>query len=112
VKDQIYALLITAPELVRHALRALSGQQLVNTLANTRTGTGGYSKPEVTARQRLKRLAVCDLTMRAEIDLSERQLVALAGQVNPTMLSLSGVGTVAHDSQTPAFREAAENHHI
>lgn len=94
VMNQIHALLITAPELVRHAFRALSGQRLVNTLAKTRPGTGGSSEPEVIARQTLKRLAVRHLTMQAEIDLIERQLVALVRQVNPTLLSLSGVGTV------------------
>ena len=31
--NQIHALLITAPDLVRHAFRAMTGQRLVNTLA-------------------------------------------------------------------------------
>ena len=94
VMNQIHALLITAPELVRQAFRALSGQRLVNTLAKTRPGTSGSADPEVIARQTLKRLAVRHLTMQAEIDLIEQQLDALVRLVNPTLLSLSGVGPV------------------
>jgi transposase len=94
VMNQIHALLITAPDLVRHAFRALTGQRLVNTLAKTRPGTGGSSDPEVIARQTLKRLAARHVKMQAEIDIIERQLGSLVRQVNPTLLSLSGVGPV------------------
>ena len=94
VMNQIHALLITAPELVRQAFRALSGQRLVNTLAKTRPGTAWSADPEMVARQTLKRLATRHLTMQAEIDLIEQQLDTLVRQVNPTLLSLSGVGPV------------------
>ena len=70
VMNQIHALLITAPELVRQAFRALSGQRLVNTLAKTRPGTITSPDPAVVARQTLRRFAVRHLTMQAEIDLS------------------------------------------
>ena len=92
--NQIHALLITAPELVRQAFRALIGQRLVNTLAKTRSGTGGSGDPDVVARQTLKRLATRYLAMQAEIDIIEQQLGSLVRQVNPTLLSLSGVGPV------------------
>jgi transposase len=92
--NQIHALLITAPEPVRQAFRALSGQRLVNTLARTRPGSGRSADPEVIARQTLKRLAARHLAMQAEIDLVDEQLEALVRQVNPTLLSLSGVGPV------------------
>ncbi|WP_077350609.1 IS110 family transposase [Tessaracoccus flavescens] len=94
VMNQIHALLITAPELVRQAFRALSGQRLVNTLAKTRPGTITSADPAVVARQTLRRFAVRHLTMQAEIDLIEQQLEMLVRQVNPTLLSLSGVGPV------------------
>ena len=94
VMNQIHALLITAPELVRQAFRALSGQRLVNTLAKTRPGTITSPDPAVVARQTLRRFAVRHLTMQAEIDLIEQQLEMLVRQVNPTLLSLSGVGPV------------------
>ena len=94
VMNQIHALLVTAPELVRAAFRALSGQRLVNTLAKTRPGTGGSFDPEMIARQTLKRLATRHLAMQAEIDLIEQQLDGLVRQVNPALLSLSGVGPV------------------
>jgi len=92
--NQIHALLITAPELVRQAFRALSGQRLIRALAKTRPGTSASADPEVVARQTLRRLAVRYLTMQAEIDLIEQQLDALIRQVNPALLSLSGVGPV------------------
>ncbi|MCT2292038.1 MULTISPECIES: IS110 family transposase [Janibacter] len=94
VMNQIHALLITAPELVRQAFRHLSGQRLVNTLAKTRPGTIPSPDPDVVARQTLRRFALRYLTMQAEIDLIEQQLDFLARQVNPTLLSLSGVGPV------------------
>ena len=92
--NQIHALLITAPELVREAFRALSGARLVNTLAKTRPGTITSADPAVAARQTLRRFAVRHLTMQAEIDLIEQQLDILVRQVNPRLLSLSGVGPV------------------
>lgn len=94
VMNQIHALLITAPERVRQAFRALTGQRLVNTLAKTRPGTNASADPEIVARQTLRRFAVRHLTMQAEIDLIEQQLDLLVRQVNPTLRSLSGVGPV------------------
>lgn len=94
VMNQIHALLITAPELVRRAYRALTGQRLVNTLAKTRPGVSSSGDPELVARQALKRLAARYLTMQAEIDIIEQQLGTLLRQVNPTLLSLRGVGPV------------------
>lgn len=94
VMNQIHALLITAPELVRQAFRTLTGQRLVHTLVKTRPGTSGSADPEVITRQTLKRLAVRHLTMQVEIDLIGQQLDVLVRQVNPTLLSLSGVGPV------------------
>lgn len=94
VMNQIHALLITAPELVRQAFRPLTGQRLVNTLAKTRPGTNASADPEIVARQTLRRFAVRHLTMQAELDLIEQQLDLLVRQVNPTLRSLSGVGPV------------------
>lgn len=78
--DQIHALLVTAPQLVRQVFRIRSGQRLVNKLAKTRPGTGGSSDPEVISRQTLKRLAARPLTMQAEIDIIEQQLDTCSGR--------------------------------
>ncbi|WP_426625346.1 IS110 family transposase [Leifsonia sp. McL0607] len=94
VMNQIHALLVTSPELVRQAFRTHTGQRLVTTLAKTRPGTGGSLDPKTVARQTLKRLAIRHLTLQAEIDVIEQHLEALVRQVNPTLLSLSGVGRV------------------
>ena len=92
--NQIHALLITGPESVRQAFRALTGHRLVTVLARTRPGTGGSADPELIARQTLKRLAARHVALQAEIDLIETQLEGLVRVVNPTLLSLSGVGPV------------------
>ncbi|WP_458040493.1 MULTISPECIES: IS110 family RNA-guided transposase [Bacteria] len=92
--NQIHALLVTVPELVRQTFRALSGQRLVTTLARTRPSGTTAVDPESVARQTLKRLAARHLTLQAEIDIIEKQLEELVRVVNPTLLSLSGVGAV------------------
>lgn len=91
--NQIHALLVTAPESVRNVFRRLSGNRLITTLARTRPGTGGTA-PEQVARQSLKRLAVRHVAMDADIKLIDRQLDQLVRDVNPTLLSLNGVGPV------------------
>ncbi len=91
--NQIHALLVTAPEPVRSTHRTLSGVKLVNTLARSRpAGTG--SGPDLVSRQTLKRLATRYLTLKTEIDMIEKDLDPLVRAVNPTMLSLRGVGVV------------------
>ena len=91
--NQIHALLVTAPESVRNVFRRLGGNRLITTLARTRPGTGGTA-PEQIARQSLKRLAVRHVAMDADIRLIDRQLDQLVREVNPTLLSLNGVGPV------------------
>ncbi len=91
--NQIHALLITAPEPVRNTYRELTGAKLVSTLARTRPATGRLD-PDLIARQTLKRLAARYLTLQNEIDTIEEQLDPLVRAVNPTLLSLSGVGVV------------------
>lgn len=92
--NQIHSLLITAPDAVRTAYRALTGIKLVTTLARTRPPTGGQFNPELVTRQTLKRLATRYMILRDEIDAIDIQLDALVRAVNPTLLSLSGVGPV------------------
>lgn len=91
--NQIHALLVTAPESVRNAYRRLSGNRLITTLARTRPGTGGTA-PEQGARQSLKRLATRHVAMDTDIKLIDRHLDQLVREVNPTLLSLNGVGPV------------------
>lgn len=91
--NQIHALLVTAPESVRDTYRALGSTKLVKTLARTRPSGSGFD-PDLVARQTLKRLAARYLALQDEIDEIEDQLDPLVRAVNPTLLSLSGVGRV------------------
>lgn len=91
--NQIHALLVTAPEPVRSTYRTLSGAKLVNTLARSRPAGAG-SGPDLVSRQTLKRLATRYLNLKTEIDAIEEDLDPLVRAVNPTMLSLRGVGIV------------------
>ena len=91
--NQIHALLVTAPEPVRDTYRAMGSTKLVKTLARTRPTGSGFD-PDLVTRQTLKRLAARYLILQDEIDEIENQLDPLVRAVNPTLLSLSGIGLV------------------
>ena len=91
--NQIHALLVTAPEPVRDTYRALGSTKIVKTLARTRPTGSGFD-PNLVTRHTLKRLAVRYLILQDEIDEIEKQLDPLVRAVNPTLLSLSGIGLV------------------
>lgn len=90
--NQIHALLITAPDEVRSDYRTLTGRTLVNTLARSRPA--GLASPALTARQTLKRLARRHGMLAEEIEVIDAQLEELVRVINPTLLSLRGVGVV------------------
>lgn len=91
--NQIHALLVTAPEPVRDTYRALGSTKLVTTLARTRPSGSGFD-PDLVTRQTLKRLAARYLSLQDEINEIESQLDPLVRAVNPTLLSLGGIGLV------------------
>jgi transposase len=90
--NQIHALLITAPDQVRSDYRSLTGRNLVITLARSRPS--GVASPALTARQTLKRLARRHVMLAEEIDVIDAELEELVRAINPTLLSLRGVGVV------------------
>lgn len=90
--NQIHALLITAPDVVRSDYRTRTGRTLVSTLARSRPAAG--TSPELTARQTLKRLARRHSLLTDEIDVIDAQLEELVRATNATLLSLRGVGVV------------------
>lgn len=92
--NQIHALLVTAPEHVRNAYRATTNaKQLIDTLTRTRPGVGGTT-PEQIARQSLKRLACRHRALGTDVTAIDDQLEQIVRAVNPTLLSLRGVGPV------------------
>jgi transposase len=90
--NQIHALLVTAPDQVRSDYRSLTGRNLVITLARSRPS--GVASPALTARQTLKRLARRHVMLAEEIDVIDAELEELVRAINPTLLSLRGVGVV------------------
>lgn len=90
--NQIHALLITAPDEVRSDYRTLTGRALVSTLSRSRPAGG--AGPALTARQTLKRLARRHGMLAEEIEVIDAQLEELVRAINPTLLSLRGVGVV------------------
>jgi len=91
--NQIHALLVTAPEAVRETYRGLTGAKIVQILARTRP-TGSWLDPEAVTRHTVKRLAIRYLMLTQEINEIEKHLDPLVRAVNPTLLSLSGVGLI------------------
>ena len=91
--NQIHALLVIAPEAARDSYRSLGSAKIVKTLARTRP-TGSRFDPDLVTRLALKRLATRYLILQDEIDEIEKQLDPLVRAVNPTLLSLHGVGLV------------------
>lgn len=90
--NQVHALLITAPEAVRNAYRSLTGAKLLSALARSRPGAGQSGEPELVARQTLKRLAARHSMLSGEVAAIDSQLESLVRTVNPSLLSVNGVG--------------------
>jgi transposase len=84
---------VAAPEPVKDTYRALGSTKLVKTLARTRASGSGFD-PDLVTRQTLKRLAARYLSLQDEIYEIEDQRDPLERAVNPTLLSLSGIGLV------------------
>lgn len=90
--NQIHALLVTAPEVVRNAYRALTGAKLLVALARSRPSGGEEPDPAQVARQTLKRLAHRHAMLDEEVTTIDGQLERFVRALNPTLLALRGVG--------------------
>ena len=88
--NQLHALVVTAPEQVRHQLRGLSTQARVKTCARFRPGTA----PTTTtyAKKTLRFLARRYQTLTAEIRELDTEIHTLCAQANPALLAARGVG--------------------
>ena len=88
--NQLHALVVTAPEQVRHQLRGLSAQARVKTCAGFRPGTA----PTTTtyAKKTLRLLARRYQTLTAEIRELDTDIHTLCAQANPALLAARGVG--------------------
>ncbi|MFD6060202.1 transposase [Rhodococcus wratislaviensis] len=104
--NQIHALLVTAPDQIRAAYRALSSVTLVATLARSRPSLG-YG-PGPTLRRSLKRLAVRHQQHTSDIDEIDTRLGELFAQINPALLQLPGVGPLVAGQLLVACRDNPE----
>jgi len=89
--NQLYALVVSAPEPTRERLIQLKGERLIK--ACTRVRSSGELESRVTAatlRQIARRLNL----LRAEADDYERQLTGLIHSIAPELLAEPGVGPI------------------
>jgi transposase len=85
--NQLHALVITAPPLLRGRLERLRGLALAKRAA-------GIRSPEPVAPA-LRRLAARALRLAAEVELVDRELAALVAVLAPALLAECGVGPVS-----------------
>jgi transposase len=85
--NQLYALLVTAPDHIRTRLGVLSGDRLARAAARLRPSAEVVNGVLRRLGQRVERLS-------REVAEAERALAALVGELAPTLLEEGGVGPV------------------
>ncbi len=85
------ALVVTAPEGLREALRGLSKTKLVRTCARLRPG-GDLRCPTTATKTALRSLAVRHEALEAEVKALDGQIVPLIAKAAPRLVALFGVG--------------------
>jgi transposase len=90
--NQLQGLRVTAPEKLRHRLRALSTKELVGVAARFRLGDDPRDVPAAT-KFALRSVARRYEALSREIGQLDAQLDRLVGQVAPELVCLAGIGT-------------------
>jgi transposase len=90
--NQLQALLVTAPEELRHRLRELPTKELVATCARFRPGDDP-DNIETATRFALRSVARRHETLSGEITQLDAQLKRLVAEVAPGLISLPAIGT-------------------
>jgi transposase len=90
--NQLQALLVTAPEDLRHRLRELPTKELVATCARFRPGDDP-DNIETATRFALRSVARRHQTLSEEITELDAQLKRLVAEVGPRLISLPAIGT-------------------
>jgi transposase len=90
--NQLRALLVTAPEPVRHQLRRMGLAQLVRSAAAFRPTTP-LPSPLAATKLALKSMAVRHQQLSAEIEALDRHLAILVAEAAPALLTAKGMGT-------------------
>lgn len=89
---QIKALIVTAPDLLRAALRGLTDTQLLAVCAGLRPDRVDAGDPTTATKIALRTLARRHAALSVEIDDLDELLEPLVTAINPTLLALKGVG--------------------
>jgi transposase len=90
--NQLQGLRVTAPEALRHRLRALSTKELVSVAARFRLGDDPHDVPTAT-KLALRSVARRYEALSREIDELDTHLDRLVTQVAEELVSLPGIGT-------------------
>jgi transposase len=89
---QMKALIVTAPETLRAALRGLGDRQLVTVCAGTRPDRARAGDPAAATRFALRVLARRHQQLTADIDDLDSLIAPLVTAISPALLGLNGIG--------------------
>lgn len=90
VTNQMHALVVTAPDSLRHQLRELSLDRLVAVAAAARPGA--ITTPAAATKMALRSLAIRHQGLSAELATLDRELERLTAEASPALMGLMGVG--------------------
>ena len=88
--NQLHALVVTAPEPLKHRLRGLSTRTQIDVCARFRPATAQTTTAY--AKMALGHLARRYQNLNTEITQVDKQIRGLCAQANPALLAASGVG--------------------
>ena len=88
--NQLHALVVTAPEQVKHQLRGLSTKARIRACAAFRPGTADTTT--TVAKKTLRYLARRHQALTTEIKELDKEITRLCSRANPALLSAPGVG--------------------
>lgn len=92
LQRRLQALVVTAPEPLRQALRALPVRQLVETCAALRPDRSKIDDPTVATKVALRSLARRHQQLTEEVDDLDGLIGPLVEKINPRLLEVKGVG--------------------
>jgi transposase len=92
LQRRLKALVVTAPESLRQALRDLPTRQLIETCAATRPDRSKVDDPTVATKVALRSLARRHQQLSEEIDELDALIAPLVEEINPRLLEFKGVG--------------------
>ncbi|HIW30768.1 MAG TPA: IS110 family transposase [Candidatus Luteococcus avicola] len=90
--NQLHAVLVTAPDLVRNTYRDLITEQIITKAARSRPTAFDMADVTTTARIVLRRLATRAQQLQDEVRTIDAEMTALIAQINPAMLQINGMG--------------------